>query len=123
MSDVDDKLRALIIDAMHRFDELSASQQATHRAEQRRSFAKGQCPEDYNFVYWCNLVDKMTGWTKEGVGAMNLRPDEIIMLIRELAKRISDGGYSQEFDAKRPPGKQAVIDLAERILALARELP
>lgn len=57
MTDIE--LQELIKQARDRYDALTPEQKAEHDYEQRRSFARGMCPDDRDYKEWCKMVDKI----------------------------------------------------------------
>lgn len=51
-------LQELIAAALARYDALDPHEKAAHDYEQRRSFARGMCPDDMDYRRWCEIVDR-----------------------------------------------------------------
>lgn len=52
-------LPALIKQACAAYDALTPEQKANHDYEQRRSFARGMCPDNRDYAEWCKIIDRV----------------------------------------------------------------
>jgi hypothetical protein len=55
----EDELKQLVACAQAKYMAMTPQEKADHDHEQRRSFVRGMCPDDQDYVEWCNLVDRM----------------------------------------------------------------
>lgn len=53
------ELQELIAGARARYDAMTPEQKAAHDYEQRRSFARGMCPDNRDYAEWCKVVDRV----------------------------------------------------------------
>lgn len=50
---------ALLAEAKRQYDALTPEQKAAHDYTQRRSFVRGMCPFNRDYVEWCKVVDEL----------------------------------------------------------------
>lgn len=55
----DQTLIEQITKAVAAYKAMSPEDKMDHDYEQRRSFVRGQCPSNRNYIDWCGLVDEI----------------------------------------------------------------
>lgn len=79
----DAELRALVDAAQARYDALSPSQRLRHDYMQRRSFVRGMCPEEREYLSWCDRVDETMPHERD------LTDADIGLILAESARPVS----------------------------------
>lgn len=54
-----DKIQQLINEAFDRVNKMTDSQKLRMWYEQRRSFAKGMCPDNRDYAIHCSMIDRL----------------------------------------------------------------